>query len=116
MALTDFGTAVRIARIQTGYTLRAMAQELKISSAYLCSLENGKRKISREWVRIIYDFFADKGYVIDSLPVLADASNGFVSLADLPQQQKTLIAWMAKRPLSTAQIKKVTELLEKKNV
>ncbi|TON64889.1 transcriptional regulator, partial [Vibrio parahaemolyticus] len=39
MALTEFGKTVRKARIDVGYTLKTMSQELETSAAFLSGLE-----------------------------------------------------------------------------
>lgn len=44
MALTEFGKTVRKARIDVGYTLKTMSQELKTSAAFLSGLETGSKK------------------------------------------------------------------------
>ncbi|HHU6304271.1 TPA: helix-turn-helix domain-containing protein [Klebsiella pneumoniae] len=50
MALTDFGKAVRKARIDTGYTLLTMAKALGTTPAFLSGLETGTKKIPEKWV------------------------------------------------------------------
>lgn len=116
MALTEFGKAVRIARISTGCTLLTMSQALGTSSAFLSGLETGSKKIPKKWVKTIYTFFKDKDYLIDNLQELADLSNEYVQLDDgLSQQQKMLVAGFAKSPLKPDQLKKIAELLKKVN-
>ncbi|HEM6612769.1 helix-turn-helix domain-containing protein [Yersinia kristensenii] len=115
MALTEFGKAVRIARIETGHTLLTMAEELGASSAFLSGLETGSKKIPRKWVKNIQNFFEAKGYKISNLQELADVSNESVPLDGLSQQQKMLVAGFAKSPWTPQQLKKFAELLEKMN-
>ncbi|CNC24188.1 helix-turn-helix domain-containing protein [Yersinia similis] len=115
MALTEFGKAVRIARIETGYTLLTMAEELKTSSAFLSGLETGSKKVPRKWVKNIQSFFEAKGYKINNLQELADVANESVPLDGLSQQQKMLVAGFAKSPWTPQQLKKFAELLEKMN-
>ena len=116
MALTEFGKAVRIARVQTGYTLLTMSKELETSSAFLSGLETGSKKIPKTWVKAINNFFKTKGYKIDNLQELADISNKYVQLDDgLTQQQKMLVAGFAKSPLTPEQLRKIAELLKKVN-
>lgn len=115
MALTEFGKAVRIARIETGYTLLTMADELGTSSAFLSGLETGSKKIPKKWVKIIHDFFESKKFHLEKLQELADVSNEIVPLDGLSQQQKMLVAGFAKSPWTPEQLKKFAELLEKMN-
>ncbi len=44
MALTEFGKAVRKARIDTDSTLLTMSQELGTTPAFLSGLETGSKK------------------------------------------------------------------------
>lgn len=115
MALTEFGKAVRIARLKTDQTLLSMAEELEVSPAFLSGLENGRKKVSKKWVKLITNFFDKKGYEIEKLQELADISNEFVELDGLSMQQKMLVAGFAKSPLTPEQLKKMAELLKKVN-
>lgn len=115
MALTEFGKAVRIARLKTDQTLLSMAEELGVSPAFLSGLENGRKKVSKKWVRLITNFFNKRGYEIEKLQELADISNEFVELDGLSMQQKMLVAGFAKSPLTPEQLKKMAELLKKVN-
>ncbi|AWR58772.1 XRE family transcriptional regulator [Proteus mirabilis] len=115
MALTEFGKAVRIARLQTDQTLLSMAEELAVSPAFLSGLENGRKKVSKKWVKQIRDFFDNKGYQIQKLQELADISNEFVELDGLSMQQKMLVAGFAKSPLTPEQLKKMADLLKRVN-
>ena len=115
MALTEFGKAVRIARLQTDQTLLSMAEELDVSPAFLSGLENGRKKVSKKWVKQIRAFFENKGYQIKELQELADISNEFVELDGLSMQQKMLVAGFAKSPLTPEQLKKMAELLKRVN-
>ncbi|SPX94752.1 Uncharacterised protein [Morganella morganii] len=115
MALTEFGKAVRIARLKTDQTLLSMAEELEVSPAFLSGLENGRKKVSKKWVKLITGFFDKRGYEIEKLQELADISNEFVELDGLSMQQKMLVAGFAKSPLTPEQLRKMAELLKKVN-
>ncbi|AUU02196.1 helix-turn-helix domain-containing protein [Morganella morganii] len=115
MALTEFGKAVRIARLKTDQTLLSMAEELEVSPAFLSGLENGRKKVSKKWVKLITSFFDKRGYEIENLQELADISNEFVELDGLSMQQKMLVAGFAKSPLTPEQLRKMAELLKKVN-
>ena len=47
--LTNFGKFCRKLRIDKGELLYDMAQRLKVSSAFLSKVENGKAKPPEEW-------------------------------------------------------------------
>ena len=110
--LTQFGKAVRKARIDVGVTLGAMAAALNVSSPYMNSIEKGKRFVSVLWVQRIEEFFRTQGHFIE-LGALADVSNQRVSLEGLSLEQQYLIARLAHTPLSEAQIAPFERLLQK---
>ncbi|MFQ2400404.1 helix-turn-helix domain-containing protein [Aeromonas dhakensis] len=115
MALTEFGKAVRMARIQIGETLLTMANALNVSSSFLSGLETGSKKVSKEWVNKISTYLEDKGYPVPDLDELAAVSNESVGLEGLSAQQKMLVAGFAKSPFTTEQLARFAELLEQMN-
>ena len=115
MALTEFGKAVRMARIQTGDTLLSMAEQLGVSSSFLSGLETGNKKVSKEWIEKITKFFVDKEYPIENLSELAAVSNNAVELDGLSPQQKMLVAGFAKSPWTKEQLSSFAQLLEQIN-
>jgi transcriptional regulator with XRE-family HTH domain len=115
MALTEFGKAVRIARLNTNQTLLSMSEVLGTTPAFLSALETGRKKIPKKWVNAISNFFIAKGFPISDLSELADVSNEFVELDGLSLQQKMLVAGFAKSPLTAEQLKKIAQLLRQVN-
>ncbi len=115
MALTEFGKTVRKARIDVGYTLKTMSEELNTSAAFLSGLETGSKKISKDWVQKINHFFSSKGHTINNLEQLADVANRSVSLDGLSQQQQMLVAGFANSPFTPEQLRKFATLMEEMN-
>ncbi|MCY9855803.1 helix-turn-helix domain-containing protein [Vibrio mediterranei] len=115
MALTEFGKTVRKARVDTGYTLKTMSEELGTSAAFLSGLETGSKKVSKDWVNKILDFFESKGCSINNLAQLADVANKNVSLNGLSQQQQMLVAGFANSPFTPEQLRKFAALMEEMN-
>jgi transcriptional regulator with XRE-family HTH domain len=113
MALTEFGKAVRKARIDTGQTLLSMAQELGVTASFLSAMETGRKKIGEQWISKIETFFKQKGAQIVDLPALAAVSNEVVPVDGLPLQQQLLIAGFAKSPFSANELKKIAEFLQR---
>lgn len=50
MKLTPFGEAVRVMRIKHGLSLKAMAEAMGISSAYLSSMEFGEKRLAQKHI------------------------------------------------------------------
>ena len=115
MALTEFGKAVRKARIDTGSTLLTMSQELETTPAFLSGLETGSKKIPQKWVKKIDSYFNSKGVQLEGLEELAAVANEVVPIDGLSQQQQMLVAGFAKSQFTPEQLKSFAELLQKIN-
>jgi len=113
MALTDFGKAVRSARVETETTLQMMADELGTTPAFLSALETGRKKIPDGWVARIDNFFVARGMCMKNLRQLADVSNKEVTVEGLSPAQQMLVAGFARTSLDTDQLKSFEALLRK---
>lgn len=56
MKLTPFGETVRLMRLKYGLSLKAMAEAMGISSAYLSSMEFGEKRLSQKHVDAAVNF------------------------------------------------------------
>ncbi|WP_368430628.1 multiprotein-bridging factor 1 family protein [uncultured Parasutterella sp.] len=109
--ITEYGKAVRKARITLGITMSQMANELKCSLAYLSAMENGKRPIPIEYVKMTEAYFVRMGLLENlNLKALADLSNQCVCLKDLTDVQN-LIVEIAQTELSDDDVRKMHEIL-----
>lgn len=111
MALTDFGKAIRTARIETDATLSQMAQAIGATPAFLSAIETGRKKVPLTWIEKIDTFFKLKGKVIPNLQELATVANGEVSVSGLSPAQQMLVAGFARTSLDAEQLKKFEQLL-----
>lgn len=112
MAITEFGKAVRKARIDANETLLSMAKAIGTSPAFLSGMETGRKKISIEWVEKITGFFKSKNVETDDLQELAHISNDAIPVEGLPLQQQMMVAGFAKSAMTAEQLKKFAELLK----
>ncbi|WP_257806978.1 helix-turn-helix domain-containing protein [Burkholderia glumae] len=71
--LTSYGMLVRALRIVAGTTLMDMATAMRVSPAFLSSLEFGRRPVTYDNAVFASGFFSDKG-IVDTLPALAHAA------------------------------------------
>lgn len=111
MGLTDFGKAVRKARLDADETLSTMANSLGVSPAFLSGMETGRKNISEQWIKKIARFFIERGVPINKLGEYADISNQSVSLAGSDPQKQMLIAGFARSTLDAEMLAKFAELL-----
>lgn len=112
MALTEFGKAVRKARIDSGQNLQSMSSELKVSVAFLSAMENGRKKIPPEMVEKVGNFFYRLGVPIANLKELAAVSNESVPIDGLPLQHQMLVAGFAQSKFTPEQLKTIAKLFE----
>ena len=111
MAITEFGKAIRKARIDANnVTLSSMAASLETTPSFLSALEMGRKKIPAEWVKKIESFFQRQGISI-GLGDLADVANKSVSLDGLSPAQQMLVAGFARVNLDEVEIDNFRKLL-----
>lgn len=111
--LTPFGKAIKILRLAAGISQKEMAQDLGVSSTFLSNMEMGRKKINPDWVEKISEYFHRRGAPVPSnLPEMADASNGFVSLAGPSLEHQFLVSRMARTQLTQDQLAQLAECLD----
>lgn len=115
MALTEFGKAVRKARIDADQTLVTMAKALGTTPAFLSAMETGSKKVPDKWVNAINTFFIDRDIRIPELDKLANVSNNIIPTEGLSLQHKMLVAGFAKSEMSATELESFANLLEKIN-
>lgn len=111
MTLTEFGKAVRKARVDANETLLSMANAIGVSPAFLSAAENGHKKVSDRLLNKIMTFFEEKNIKIKDLQVLAHISNGCIPINKLPAEQQKLIARLANLAMTQAQLNTFIDLL-----
>lgn len=115
MKITEFGKAVRKARLDAEISLLQMASELNVSSAFLSGMETGRKKVTEDWVSKIKDFFAAHYITVPNLAEAADVSNKSVSLEGLNPAHQMLIAGFARTSLSPEEMENLKALLSAAN-
>lgn len=111
MALTEFGKALRKARIDSSETLGSMADAIGVSPGFLSGVETGRKKIPTDLVGKIKDFFGSRSIRVADLDALAAVSNQSVSLEGLSPHHQMLVAGFARSNLDGATLQKMAELL-----
>lgn len=111
MALTEFGKAVRKARIDSNETLGTMADALGVSPGFLSSIETGRKKIPLDLMEKVRFFLSSHGISIPNLDALASVSNQSVSLEGLSPRHQMLVAGFARSTIDGETLEKMAELL-----
>lgn len=109
--LTDFGVAVRKARLDAKVSLSDMAIELDVSPAFLSSLEVGRKRVPEDWAKKIETFFKKRGVEIPNLRKLADISNQSISLEGMSPQKAMMLAGFARASFTKQQMERFSKLL-----
>lgn len=110
MAITEFGKAVRKARIDADVTLASMADELQTTPSFISAMEMGRKKVPAEWIRKIEVYFSSHGVSI-RLGELADIANKTVPIDGLSPAQQMLVAGFARVNLDEQELAKFAQLL-----
>lgn len=111
MALTDFGKAIRKARIDTGETLGSMADAIGVTPSFMSSVETGRKKVPDGLVNQIDQFFRGRGVFLKQLAEMADVANKSVPLDGLSPQHQMLVAGFARSSLDAETLEKMASLL-----
>lgn len=111
MALTEFGKAIRKARIDSNETLGSMADAVGVSPGFLSGIETGRKKIPNDLLSRIKLFLIAHGIAMPNIDALAAVSNQSVSLEGLSPQHQMLIAGFARSTLDGETLEKMAALL-----
>lgn len=99
MKLTPFGEAVRIVRMRNALSLKAMAEAMGISSAYLSALEFGDKRLSQKHIDAAVDYL--KGYTtLDEQQMIVEAagkSKKIINTEELSPEARGYMSAFARR-------------------
>ena len=112
--LTDFGKVMRIMRINTGDSLRTMADKLSLSAAYLSAMENGKRNIPSSLEKEIVEKYGLNEAQTRELhaAIEASASTIKIDLTDMEDKRKTLIRTLAKQEINDETLTRLCQIID----
>ena len=115
MSLTKYGEYVRELRRQLSLTLSVMAEDMRVSPAFLSAMETGRNKVPADWAKKIFNYFASKGLPVSEnhFLALADEANGSISTRKLPPHHRMLVAGFANSDLSRKNLQELGELLDR---
>ena len=99
MKLTPFGEKVRLLRMRLGVSMKAMADDMKISSSYLSGIEYGEKRLLQKHIDSALAYFTNKIKQEEAEELLeaAEQSKDIVNTADLAPDAKGLVAAFARR-------------------
>lgn len=109
--LTEFGKAVRKARIDVGTTMADMADYLGVKPSFLSQIESGRKSIPESFVEKIENYFMQHGLSI-KLGQLADVANEKVSLTNVAPEMRFLVSGFARKNLTEEQIAQIRAIMD----
>lgn len=95
MARTELSTTMKIVRLQAGKTLVTQAAEMDTVPSFISAMENGRKKISNEWMLRIQTYFFKLGVEIPNFTRLVLLSNQSIPLENMEKENSTIVARVA---------------------
>lgn len=116
--LTEFGRILRIYRVNHGITLKDMADNLSVPSSYLSSMEMGRKNISHDFLKKLFNTYQFSEQEIHGLKESV-ANSGNIMKLDLRssnREQRNLALKFARRfdTLNEDDIKRISDCLNRK--
>ena len=106
--ITSFGKFCRILRIENNELLKNMSDKLGVSSAFLSSVENGKKEIPESWYSNIVALYSLSNKEADKLydAILSSKKELKINLKNLSNEDLNLAVSFARKFESLSEEKK----------
>ena len=114
--VTQLGKILRIIRINTGDSMRDMAEKFDLSISYLSAIENGKRNVPNDFEEKIFNTYelSDKDKENVKNAIKETTSNIKVNITELSERKKKLIFALTKDELDNETIEELCAIIDKK--
>ena len=115
--ITSVGRFLRKLRIDNGEILRDMADKLKVSSAFLSAVENGKKKVPEAWIPKLEELYSLTSEQMEELRAAIVESSDTVEInihnASIPNRQLAVSFARQFDTLDEETAKKLFDILKK---
>lgn len=114
--ITAFGKLLRIIRINSGDSARAMAAKLNMSPSYLSTIENGKRNIPPDMEKLLIEAYQLSDRDKEKLrKAMAESSETVkIDLTDLAEKKRQMIFEITKGDLDEETIDQICKIINDK--
>lgn len=114
--VTQLGKVLRIIRINTGDSMRTMADKLNVSISYLSAIENGKRNVPSDFAERVSAKYtlSDKDKENLNNAISQTASKIKMDITELSEKQRKLIYALSKNQIDEETIDRLYEIVDKK--
>lgn len=113
---TEFGKALRIIRINSGDTAKAMADKLGISVPYLNAIENGRRDIPNDLTDKVITAYKlserDKQNIKEA--VISSKDRVKIDLTELAEKKRRVILALAKDEIDNDTLNEICKMVNAK--
>ena len=112
---TSYGKILRKIRIDKDELLKDMAENLCMTSAYLSSIENGKRPIPTDLTNKIMSYYGLSQDIVMELQSAEDSIRTNIDISQVNYNQKTMVLKLARQfeKLTDEQLEEIRCILEK---
>lgn len=114
--VTQLGKILRIIRVNTGESMRVMAEKLNVSVSYLSAIENGKRNVPTNFGELVagnYDLSAkDKKNLRDAIQDSTEKMK--VNITELGEKKKRILYALTSDDLDEETLSRLVEIIDKK--
>lgn len=114
--VTQLGKILRIIRINTGDSMRSMADKLGMSVSYLSAIENGKRSVPSDFEEKVISKYSlsekDKSNLRNAISQTMDKVK--VDITELSEKKRKLLFAISKNEIDEDTIDKLCEIIYKK--
>lgn len=113
---TEFGKVLRIIRINSGETAKAMADKLGISVPYLNAIENGRRDIPNDMAEKVISAYnlSEKDQKNIQEAVITSKDRVKIDLTELAEKKRRVILALAKDEIDNDTLEKICKIVNDK--
>lgn len=112
--ITQLGKQLRIIRINTGDSMRKMADKLGVSVSYLSAIENGKRNVPEDFGKKIEKKYSLSDKDKENIEKSIQEQLKKVNITELSATKKNLMFELAKSDLDDDTIRELSAIIKKK--
>lgn len=111
--LTEFGKILRIIRINSGDSSRAMAKKLNLSPSYLSAIENGKRNIPSDIEKLLCDAYPLSSTDVMKIrkTIVGSCTSIKINLTEFAEKKKRLIFAISRDDIANETLDRIEDLI-----
>ena len=111
--LTEFGKILRIIRINSGDSSRAMAKKLNLSPSYLSAIEKEKRNIASDIEKLLCDAYPLSSTDVMKIrkTIVGSCTSIKINLTEFAEKKKRLIFAISRDDIANETLDRIEDLI-----